>query len=152
LAALSPITTWTILGQAIWGEIKDEEALSRLLKEQRSDEAQRIEREAGARQGQRSRSAQQAVEQTERKDALPKHRQEQGKAPMPHTSGRKWLQDWEDEWGTVDDWAEEAGHTVKLAALSPITTWKILGQAISGEIEDEEAAGMLEREAGARHA
>ena len=152
LAALSPITTWTILGQAIWGEIKDEEALSLLLKEQISEEAQRLEREAGARQGQRSRSAQQAVEQTECKDALPKHRQEQGKAPMPHSSGREWLQDWEDEWGTVDDWGEEAGHTLKLAALSPITTWKILGQAISGEIEDEEAVGMLEREAGARHA
>jgi len=140
LTALSPITTWNILGQAIWGEIKDEEALSLILKEQRSEEAQRLEREAGARQGQRSRFAQQAVEQTERKDALPKHRQEQGNAPMDgtNTSGREWLQDWEDEWGTVDDWGEEAGHTLKLAALSPITTWKILGQAISGEIEVEE--------------
>lgn len=68
-----------------------------------------------------------------------------------HSSGHEWQQDCEDEWGAEDDWGA-IGHTLKLAALSPITTWKILGQAISGEIEDEEALVMLEGEAGARHA
>lgn len=64
-----------------------------------------------------------------------------------------WLEDWEEEWGDSDDWGAEIGHTLKLAVLAPVTTWKILGQAIMGAgdeidftcLEEDEEARRQER-------
>lgn len=62
-----------------------------------------------------------------------------------------WLAGWEDEWGEADDWAAEIGHTVKLAILAPVTTWKILGQAITGAGDEIDWRPLEEDEAARRH-
>ena len=70
-----------------------------------------------------------------------------------------WLHEWEAEWGDIDEWGAEVGHVLKLAVLSPITTWGVLGQAIWGAGDDidmsalapEERYREMERQASAAH-
>ena len=57
-----------------------------------------------------------------------------------------WLHEWEAEWGNSDEWGAEVGHALKLAVLSPITTWGVLGQAIWGAGDDIDMSALAEEE------
>eukprot|EP00286_Rhodomonas_abbreviata_P022515 CAMPEP_0181301768 /NCGR_PEP_ID=MMETSP1101-20121128/7606_1 /TAXON_ID=46948 /ORGANISM="Rhodomonas abbreviata, Strain Caron Lab Isolate" /LENGTH=117 /DNA_ID=CAMNT_0023407107 /DNA_START=117 /DNA_END=470 /DNA_ORIENTATION=+ len=56
----------------------------------------------------------------------------------PDDAFTAWKKEWEEDWGTWDEWATEAGHTAKLALLAPITTFNILGKVIYDSVQDDD--------------
>jgi len=87
----------------------------------------------------------------EKRKRRPKKQVEKREATLQSFCDHFW-DDWEEEWGSAEEWRQESWHATKLGLLSPFTTIPMLFKVMSEENFSEDLSDLAVREQPGRRA